>query len=52
MWTVDKNDFKQIESWGLEEDPFKAISDISEMKKELRWLNPENRNSLVKILTP
>ena len=40
MWDVTEKDFEIIDSWGLGEDPFKAISDYSERKKELRWLNP------------
>ena len=50
MWEVTEKDFEIINSWGLEVDPFKAISDYSERKKELRWLNPENREVFVKYI--
>ena len=50
MWEVTDNDFKIIEKWGLEEEPFKAVSDFSERKKELRWLNPEHRDQYVKYI--
>lgn len=47
MWTVSNQDFNEIKSWGLEKNPFAAVEDFSEMKKELRWLNPENRKAYV-----
>jgi ubiquinone/menaquinone biosynthesis C-methylase UbiE len=50
MWDVTERDFEIIDSWGLEKDPFKAISDYSERKKELRWLNPENREAFVRYI--
>ncbi len=50
MWDVSDNDFKTIANWGLEEDPFKAVSDFSERKVELRWLNPEHREHYVKYI--
>ena len=36
---------KEITSWGLTENPFKAVSDYSDLKKELRWLNQEHREA-------
>ncbi|CAB1057773.1 hypothetical protein D1BOALGB6SA_2528 [Olavius sp. associated proteobacterium Delta 1] len=50
MWKVDDDDFKKISSWGLESNPFRAIEDFSERKKELRWLNPEHRDHYVRII--
>ena len=45
MWEVSDADFKEITSWGLTENPFKAVSDYSDLKKELRWLNQEHREA-------
>ncbi|MEO9276660.1 MAG: class I SAM-dependent methyltransferase [Nitrososphaera sp.] len=42
MWIPTKDDFEIIKSWGLDKDPFKAISDYSEEKSKLRWKNPEH----------
>lgn len=50
MWDVTDKDFEIIKSWGLDADPFKAVSDYSERKKELRWLNPENREAFVEYI--
>ena len=50
MWEVTDEDFEVIDSWGLEKDPFKAVSDFSERKVELRWLNPEHREHYVKYI--
>ncbi len=50
MWTVSKQDFDEIDSWGLERDPFAAVADYSELKRELRWLNPEHRDSFVEYI--
>ena len=43
MWTPTQKDFEIVESWGLDKNPFAAIDDCSELKRELRWLNPEHR---------
>jgi len=43
MWYPEEKDFQEIEKWGLEENPFAARDDFSEIKKELRWLNPDHR---------
>ena len=50
MWEVTDEDFKTIESWGLEQYPFKAVSDFSERKAELRWLNPEHKEQHIKYV--
>jgi len=50
MWEVTDDDFKTIENWGLEQDPFRAVSNFSERKVELRWLNPEHREHYVKYI--
>lgn len=50
MWTVEKGDMEEIKSWGLSENPFAAVEDFSERKKELRWLNPENRELYVEYI--
>lgn len=42
MWVPEKKDFEIIKAWGLDKDPFKAISDYSEEKSKLRWKNPEH----------
>lgn len=41
------HDFAAIRSWGLDDDPFKAVSDHSPLKEDLRWLNAENRRAHV-----
>ncbi len=43
MWKVTERDFEEIKSWGLEQYPFRAVSDYSDLKATLRWLNPEHR---------
>lgn len=43
MWTPTKKDFEIIKGWGLDKNPFAAVSDFSPLKAELRWLNPEHR---------
>lgn len=43
MWHPQEGDFQKIKSWNLDNNPMSAIKDVSEMKKELRWLNPEHR---------
>lgn len=45
LWTPIENDFQAIASWGLKENPFRAVYDYSNLKKELRWLNPEHRKA-------
>ena len=50
MWDVTEKEFKIISNWGHEIDPFKAVSDYSERKNELRWLNPENREAYIKYI--
>jgi ubiquinone/menaquinone biosynthesis C-methylase UbiE len=50
MWDVTERDFEIISNWGLEKEPFKAVSEYSERKKELRWLNPENREVYVRYI--
>src|SRR5688572_1890852 len=47
MRTPSPADFEAIASWGLNEDPFAAIADYSDLKKELRWLNDVNREIYV-----
>lgn len=44
MWEASEDDFKKIESWGLKEDPFAAITDFSQLRTEHRWLNPEQND--------
>lgn len=43
MWNPSEKDFETLRRWGLDEDPFAAVKDYSELKKELRWLNPDHR---------
>ena len=38
---LTKEDFKKIESWGLDKDPFAAVKDFSFLKCEQRWQNKE-----------
>lgn len=47
MWTPSPADFAAIASWGLKENPFAAVADYSDLKKELRWLNSDNREIYV-----
>jgi len=47
MWYPEDKDFQAVEAWGLAADPFAAVADFSPMKRELRWLNPENRRIYV-----
>lgn len=47
MFNPEDKDFATIESWGLKEDPLKAIKDYSDLKLELRWLNPYQRDAHV-----
>lgn len=42
-----EHDFATIRSWGLDENPFRAVDDHSPLKEQLRWLNAENRQSHV-----
>lgn len=42
MWTVTENDFNEIKSWGLEENPFAAIDDYSQEKEVMRCNNEEH----------
>ncbi len=42
-WTPTAKDFETLASWGLDKNPFAAIEDYSDLKRELRWLNPEHR---------
>jgi SAM-dependent methyltransferase len=50
MWIPEKKDFDIIHGWGLDKDPFKAISDYSEEKSNLRWQNPEHVEAHEKYL--
>jgi ubiquinone/menaquinone biosynthesis C-methylase UbiE len=50
MWEVTQKDFEKIDAWGLEKNPFKAIDDFSERKKEFRWLNPEHREAYAEYI--
>jgi len=38
-------DFQAIKNWGMEESPFLALEDYSELNMELRWLNKEQRKA-------
>ncbi len=42
-WTPTKKDFEVVASWSLDRNPFSAIDDYSDLKRELRWLNPGHR---------
>ena len=50
MWEANQEDFKKINDWGLTNNPFKAVEDFSERKKEFRWLNPEHREAYAKYI--
>lgn len=43
MWTPEPKDFETITAWQLDKNPLAAVDDYSDLKKELRWLNPEHR---------
>lgn len=49
-WTPTDKDFQALNRWGLGEDPFEAVKDYSDLKKELRWLNPDHRNAWEKYI--
>ncbi len=38
---LTEDEFKKIESWGLDENPFAAVDDFSFLKSEQRWENKE-----------
>jgi len=50
MWFPDENAFREIESWGLNDNPLAAIEDCSDLKKELRWVNKEHRKLYVEYI--
>jgi SAM-dependent methyltransferase len=39
------DDFAALDVWGLQKDPFRPFKDYSDLKNELRWLNPQNREA-------
>ena len=43
MWTVSDEDFDQLKAWGLDADPFQAVSDYSELRVEQRWESAQHR---------
>jgi ubiquinone/menaquinone biosynthesis C-methylase UbiE len=43
LWVPEPKDFERIASWGLDKNPFAAVDDYSDLKAQLRWLNPEHR---------
>lgn len=42
-WSPSPKDFETLAAWGLDKNPFAAFDDYSDLKRELRWLNPEHR---------
>lgn len=50
MWNVTEEDFKIIDNWGLKDDPFRAVSEYNDLRKELRWLNKDHRNAWEKYI--
>ncbi len=50
MWEVSKEAWEILNSWNLEKNPFAAVDDYSDLKKELRWLNPGHRELWEKII--
>ena len=47
MFDPKDKDFAAIAAWGLKENPLKAITDFSVLKLDLRWLNPQQRDSQI-----
>ena len=45
MFDLKDEDFDVIESWGLKENPLKAIEDFSSEKLEKRWENPYQKEA-------
>lgn len=43
MWEPTKENWDILHSWELDKNPFAAVGDYSNLKKELRWLNPQHR---------
>ncbi len=42
MIKYSNKDVKILKSWGMFEDPFKAVKDYSHLKSDLRWKNKEH----------
>lgn len=38
-------DFAAITAWGLDREPFRPFGDFTELKNDLRWLNPQHREA-------
>jgi SAM-dependent methyltransferase len=38
-------DFAALRTWGLDRDPLASIKDYTELKNQLRWINPQNRDA-------
>lgn len=38
-------EFEAIRAWGMVENPFASVEDYSDLKLELRWLNPDHRKA-------
>ncbi|MFK7874078.1 MAG: class I SAM-dependent methyltransferase [Oligoflexales bacterium] len=45
MFNPTESDFEEIKSWGLDQDPFKAIKDFSPEKIENRWENSYHKEA-------
>jgi SAM-dependent methyltransferase len=45
MWNPTDKDFEMLASWGLKENPLRAIEDFSPLKEMARWLNPRQRQA-------
>jgi len=43
MWEPTKENWDILHSWKLDENPFAAVDDYSDLKRELRWLNSLHR---------
>ncbi len=42
MIKYTNKDLKILKSWGMSQDPFKAVKDYSHLKSDLRWKNKEH----------
>ena len=42
MIKYTNKDLKILKSWGMSQDPFKAVKDYSHFKSDLRWKNKEH----------
>ena len=45
MFDPKDEDFQAIKSWGLDENPLRAIEDFSPLKLEMRWVNSHQRDA-------